>query len=258
MATAADHADGRDALDSFAAFSSEVASAWNDSFMATFPPRATRALLADAHELVVKAGGFLYGGGDHAGTATLALIADGLVRTYIRSESGRQVTTRYAWPGDVVGAPAVVLASLGDKRADELWRIYGGHSLHAEALRDTRVLNVAQARFLELAQTEASVGCALARSLAGVQVETEQILADGLFLPIRARVARHLMDLAVSRDGVLVVAEGHQEIAEAIGSVREVVSRTLARLRDDGIVDRRDGETVLLEPAALHAIAAAG
>jgi CRP-like cAMP-binding protein len=66
------------------------------------------------------------------------------------------------------------------------------------------------------------------------------------------------MDLAVSRDGVLVVAEGHQEIAEAVGSVREVVSRTLVRLRDDGIVDRSGGETILLDPAALHAIAAAG
>ena len=258
MATAAGHADGLDAADAFAAFSSEVASAWNDSFMSTFPPQVTRALLADARESVVKAGDLLHRGADHAGMATLALIADGLVRTYIRSESGRQVTTRYAWPGDVVGAPAVVLASLGDKRAEELWRIYGGHSLNSEALRDTRVLHVPAERFLELAQTEASVACALARSLAGVQVETEQILADGLFLPVRARVARHLMDLAVSRDGVLVVAEGHQEIAEAIGSVREVVSRTLARLRDDGVVDRRDGETVLLDPAALHAIAAAG
>jgi CRP-like cAMP-binding protein len=98
----------------------------------------------------------------------------------------------------------------------------------------------------------------LTRSLAYLQIEIEQMLADGLFLSIRARVARHMMDLAVSHDGALVVAEGHQEIAEAIGSVREVVSRTLVQLRDEGVVDRRGGETVLRDPAALHAIAAAG
>jgi CRP-like cAMP-binding protein len=226
--------------------------------MATFSPRAIETLLADARESVVKAGELLYRSAEYADIKFLALIADGLVRTYIRSDSGRQVTIRYAWPGDVVGAPAVVMASFGDQRAHDLWRIYGGHGLHAEALRHTRVLEIVPARFLELAQTDASVASALARSVAHLHLEGEQILADGLFLSIRARVARHLMDLAVSRDGELVVVEGHQEIAEAVGSVREVVSRTLVRLRDDGIVDRRDGETVLLDPAALHEIAAEG
>ena len=258
MALAPGHADDLDARNAFEQFSPEVAAAWNESFMSAFPPQVTQVLLAHARESVVKTGELLYRGTAHADITFLALIAGGLVRTYIRSESGRQVTIRYAWPGDVVGVPAVCIASFGDNRASDLWRIYGGHSLHAEALRDTRVLQVAPAPFLELAQTNASVACALARSLAYLQLEAEQILADGLFLSIRARVARHLMDLAVSHAGELVVTEGHQEIAEAVGSVREVVSRTLVRMRDDGIVDRRDGQTVLLDPAALHAIAAAG
>ena len=48
-----------------------------------------------------------------------------------------------------------------------------------------------------------------------------------MFLPVQARVARHLIDLASLQDDVLVVTAGHQEIADAIGSVREVVSRAL-------------------------------
>jgi CRP-like cAMP-binding protein len=258
LAQAADQAKGTGARNAFERFSPEVAAAWNGSFMASFSSSVTGTLLADAREAVVEAGEELYGATEYPNLTFLALIADGMVRTYIRSDSGRQVTIRYAWPGDVIGAPAVVLASFGDERAHGLWRIYGGHSLHAEALRDTRVLQIAPTRFLQLAQTDASVASALARSLAHLQVEVGEILADGLFLSIRARVARHLLDLAVSRDGELVVAEGHQEIAEAMGSVREVVSRTLVRLRDDGIVDRRDGAMVLLDPAALHEIAAAG
>jgi CRP/FNR family transcriptional regulator, cyclic AMP receptor protein len=242
----------------FEPFSPDVASAWSDSFMSTFPPHLTAELLADARESFVKAGDFLYRGAEDADGAILALIADGLVRTFIRAGNGRQVTTRYEWPGDVVGAQALVLASLDDQRTRDVWRMHGGHTLHAEALRDTRVLILPSARFLALAQTDASVASALTRSLAYLQIETEQMLADGLFLSIRARVARHLMDLALSRGGELVVAEGHQEIAEAIGSVREVVSRTLVQLRDEAVVDRRDGETVLLDAAALHAIAAAG
>ena len=240
-------------------FTAQVASAWDDSFMSTFPPHVAEALLRDAHVTTVSAGEVFYRGSKHADMAILALIADGLVRTYIQAECGRQVTVRYAWPGDVVGLPAIVLAGVGDPRQRERWEeLYGGHRLHAEALRETLVLKMSAPIFLELADSEASVACALATSLAYLTVETEQILADGLFLSIRARVARHLMDLAVSRDGVLVVAQGHQEIAEAIGSVREVVSRTLVRLRNEGIVDRHNGETLLLDPAALHAIAAAG
>ncbi len=258
MAPAADYEDAVDPRKAFEPFSREAASAWGESFMSAFPGAVTAALLEDAHESVLEPGEVLYGDREEADEDALALIADGLMRTYIRSDNGRQVTTRYAWPGDVLGAPTVILASLGDQPATELWRIYGGHTLHAEALRDTRVLKIAPARFVELAETDAAVASAIATSLAYLQVETEQILADGLFLSVRARVARHLMDLAVSQDGTLVVAAGHQDIAEAIGSVREVVSRTLVRFRDDGLLDRRGGETVLLDPAALHAIAAAG
>lgn len=258
MATTAGDVGSRRELVAFAGFSEQVAAAWDESFMGAFPPRVTQALLDGARETTVPAGEVFYRGAEHVETAVLALIVDGLVRTYLRAESGRQITIRYAWPADIIGAPALVMAGAGGDRGDERWMLYGGHRLHAEALRDTLLLKLSPARFLELAQVEASVASALATCLARLTVETEQMLEDGLFLSIRARVARHLLDLAVYRDGALVVAEGHREIADAIGSVREVVSRTLVRFREEGVVDRREGETVLVDAAALHAIAAAG
>jgi CRP-like cAMP-binding protein len=242
----------------FAGLSEQAAAAWNESFMGAFPPHVATALLDGACETSVRAGDVFYRGAEHVETAVLALILDGLVRTHIRAELGRQITIRYAWPGDVIGAPALVMGGVGGGRGRDRWELYGGHRLHAEALRDTVLLKLPPARFLELAQTEPSVASALVTCLARLTVETEQMLEDGLFLSVRARVARHLLDLAVYRDGALVVAEGHREIADAIGSVREVVSRTLVRLREEGVVDRYEAETVLLNPAALHAIAAAG
>lgn len=240
------------------ALDQKVRSACEDSFVSTFPPHVTRALLQGASEMTVAAGEVFYRGAEHAETAVLALIVDGLVRTYIRADNGRQVTIRYACSGDIVGVPALVVASAEDDHVRASWQIYAGHNLHAEALRDTTALRLSPDRFLDLARSEPSVGYALVRLLAHLTVETEEILEHGLFLSIRARVARHLLDLAVFRDGGLIVAEGHKEIAEAIGSVREVVSRTLVRLREEGIVDRRAGETLLVDPAALHAIAAEG
>lgn len=243
---------------SLARFSPAIVAAWEDSLMASFPQHVTAAVLEDARELTVKAGNVFYRGGEHAETVILALIADGLVRTFVQAENGRRVTIRYAGAGDVIGVPAVVLTGVGDDQSLERWRSHGGHSIRAEALWDTLVLRLSPARFLRLAESEVSVAAALATSLAHRTIETEQILADGLFLSVRARIARHLMDLARWQDGSLVVDASHQEIAAAIGSVREVVSRTLVGMREEGVVDRRGGQTVLLDPARLHVIAGAG
>jgi CRP/FNR family transcriptional regulator, cyclic AMP receptor protein len=240
------------------ALSPSAASAWEDSFMAAFPPHVTAALLRNSCPMRVKGGEVLYSGPECGDTAVLALVVDGLVRTDIHAESGRRVTVRYGWPGDVVGLTAAVLAGLDDPDDRDRRSADCQHRLEIEAVRDTTVLKLGTGTFLKFAQTEATVACAVATSLAHLTAETEQILEDRLFQSIRARVARHLLDLAVLRDGVLVVAEGHKETAAAIGSVREVVSRTLVRMRDEGIVDRSASETILLDPAALHEIAAEG
>jgi CRP-like cAMP-binding protein len=73
-----------------------------------------------------------------------------------------------------------------------------------------------------------------------------------MFLPVQARVARHLIDLASLQDDVLVVTAGHQEIADAIGSVREVVSRALGEMRDEGLITRRGNQTILTDVARLR------
>jgi CRP-like cAMP-binding protein len=258
LAISASDTDGSGEQAASWACSEQVESAWSESLMGPFPPHVTQALLEDAREVPVPAGEIFYRGAEHADAAVLALVVDGLVRISRAGESGRKLTIRYAWPGHIIGLPTLVLASAVEEFGPDRWQLYGGHRLYAEALRDTLILKMSPTRFLELAQSEESVAYAVAKSLAHFTVEAEQMLEDGLFLSIRARVARHLLDLAVSRDGVLVVDEGHREIADAIGSVRAVVSRTLVRLRDEGLVDRRETETVLLDTAALHVIATAG
>jgi hypothetical protein len=52
-----------------------------------------------------------------------------------------------------------------------------------------------------------------------------------------------------------VVQASHQDIADAIGSVREVVSRTLARLEVEGLVRRVAKVVVLQDPPQLHDLA---
>ena len=61
------------------------------------------------------------------------------------------------------------------------------------------------------------------------------------------------LDLAVDeqQDQLLVVRTNHQELADAVGSVREVVARTLAGFRTAGYVATQTDGIRLLDPYAL-------
>lgn len=78
---------------------------------------------------------------------------------------------------------------------------------------------------------------------------------------MRQRVARHLLDLASAsvrpatpgqRGGQELAARvSQQELADAVGTVREVVVRVLRELRQHGVVRTERDRIVLLEPARL-------
>ena len=70
---------------------------------------------------------------------------------------------------------------------------------------------------------------------------------------MRERVIRHLLDIASEqqRDPTLVARLSQQELADAAGSVREVVARVLGKLCDEGLLRTHGRELELLEPARL-------
>jgi CRP-like cAMP-binding protein len=61
-----------------------------------------------------------------------------------------------------------------------------------------------------------------------------------------------MLDLSDKEGNLLVVHASQQDIADAIGSVREVVSRAIISLRDEGIIRRSDGVYVICDPTRLH------
>jgi len=80
--------------------------------------------------------------------------------------------------------------------------------------------------------------------------------AVNAFGSVRQRVAAHLLDLASDRQrprGRLVAHVSQQELADAAGSVREVVARALRDLRAAGIVATAADSVVILDPARLYA-----
>jgi len=81
-----------------------------------------------------------------------------------------------------------------------------------------------------------------------LRASTEQVKSLALE-DVYGRVARLLRKLAREEDGALRVAEKltQQDIAERVGSSREMVSRILKPLTEGGYLELRDGRIVLLK-----------
>ena len=81
-------------------------------------------------------------------------------------------------------------------------------------------------------------------------------IPGAVFTTVRQRVARHLLDLAsdqatVQRGGELTALLTQQELAEAVGTVREVVVRVLRELREEGTIRTERDRIVVIDPASL-------
>jgi len=75
------------------------------SFLAGLPPEVTRELQAEGELADYPVGTTVYRPGS---PPQAALVVGGLIRVYLTSPEGRQVTVRYARPGDVPGIAVLV------------------------------------------------------------------------------------------------------------------------------------------------------
>lgn len=213
----------------------QARSAWNLSFFGDLPEPLNSQLFEASWVEDAEAGTTVMRGME----ASSFVVVDGLVRVYLRGHETRQVTIRYGSQSDVIGLPPVVLEQM------PVW---------ADAVTDVRIVRIPTERIRALAQREVVLAWAIARHLAQQMASTNDTLAADVFLSVRSRVARHLLDLAEREPEGLVVRARHQHIANAIGSVREVVSREMKRFADEGLVSRVRGGTLLLDSAELHRI----
>jgi CRP/FNR family transcriptional regulator, cyclic AMP receptor protein len=224
------------------------------SFLGRLPERTWRLLFDRAHQIDAPPKTVLYPETEQVPTAHLVLILDGLVRVYRTSRSGREVTIRYARRGDILGLPSVV-AQVSPAAA--------------QAVVPTRVVAMSAQVLRSRAQRDSQLAWAMAEEMAGSLFNIQERLAHNVFAPVRSRVARYLLDVATPAGAGHVAAPSHvaepshvtaasyEDIAGAIGTVREVVARTLAALRDDGLIRRTEEGIALIDPDGLREAAQA-
>lgn len=224
----------------------DIDSALGESCLAGLPTALLERLCARAEVLRYAAGTEVPRSPEPEVFQPPSLVVEGLFRVVRRHANGREVTARYVTAGDLVGLWGV----LGEDRPVMLdaW-------LTTDVIHDTVVVAFDPAAFRAELDHEPAFGRALSRYVFGLLLAAQDALGGSLLLPVRSRVASHLLDLAERRDHELVVDASAQRLAATVGSVREVVSRVLREMETCGLLRRSGGQVVLVDTAALHRVA---
>jgi CRP/FNR family transcriptional regulator, cyclic AMP receptor protein len=165
---------------------------------------------------------------------------------YVTAPDGRTMTVRYCRPGALIGVVSLFATPF---------------SLPAtiQAVTDAQLLVLRASVVQQAAERDVRVARALLDELSE---RTLSFIAEipSAFATVRQRVARHLLDLASEsqRGSELLAAIGQQDLADAVGTVREVVVRALRDLRQEGLLRTGREGIVLLDPERLAAEAYGG
>jgi CRP/FNR family transcriptional regulator, cyclic AMP receptor protein len=217
----------------------EVRAAIEASHLRDLPGDVLEQLLAGAVTKCVAAGSMARWEGDTV--PLIELVVSGVVRVFVRAPDGRTLTVRYCRPGALMGVFSVFVPE---------------YVLPAstQALVNAELLKISPAVARQLAAQDGRFALALLADLSERVQSFIGEIAGGAFGTVRQRVARHLLDLAsqrMSERGELVVMVSQRELAEAVGTVREVVVRVLRELRQDGVVRTERDRIVVVDPARL-------
>nr|WP_254899240.1 Crp/Fnr family transcriptional regulator [Thalassococcus arenae] len=180
----------------------------------------------------------------HPGDAVrgFVVVLAGRIEVFLTGPTGRDILLYAVEPGE-----SCVQSTLG---------LLGGEAYSGEAVTRTacRVVLIPRDTFLALMNDDAAFRGFVFRAFAARMQATMQVLERVAFTRVEARLAGALLERA--KDGR--VAATHAELAVAIGSAREVVSRRLDALERRGVVALERGAVILRDRTALVALAESG
>jgi CRP-like cAMP-binding protein len=173
------------------------------------------------------------------GAQPVFLIERGLARAYWSVPDGRQTTVAILRQHELVGGAAVA--------GNPPWTF-------VQAITESTLTILDRQNVRALAEEEAEVALAIATQLSRRVSDACQLVAIRSLGNIRTRIAYDLLDRASQSQtviGRLEVTATQSQLADSIGSAREVLSRALADLRAAGVVETAPGVVRILKPQQL-------
>ncbi len=175
----------------------------------------------------------------------LYIIASGQVKLSEISENGQE--------------QALFILSQGDS-FDEVPIIDGGlYPTTATALSDVMLYAIVKQDVLTIMREYPTVASAVLPYMGNKLRKMADLVADISFESVSFRIAKLILHYAdiqgtPTPEGMLVKRTlTHQEIADIVGTEREVVTRSLSDLQKKGIIDMKEGKQILIrDEGKLH------
>jgi CRP-like cAMP-binding protein len=167
----------------------------------------------------------------------VSFVIQGAVRIYRSAPNGREQVLQNLGPGMQFNAIPVITGQTVLKAS-------------ARALTDITLLHVPSKDFLRIMNNRADFAAAIAADLA-LRLEHMTGLVEDLSLrSVRGRLAHFLLDQA--DHGEISAQWTQDEIAARLGTVRDVIGRTLRGFMDAGLIRREGGRLLLIDRAGLE------
>jgi CRP/FNR family cyclic AMP-dependent transcriptional regulator len=217
-----------------------VLDAGNTSFLDRLPTESRAQVLINSTKIWYAAGTIAYQSGD---PDRADILDAGLVRLYLSSSDGRQTTVRYAHPGELMGGLLV------------MGGVFDGS---AQMVQDSTVIHLDLPAVRRQLLVDPALAEAIAADLALRYTHAVRTIGVHAFGSVVQRVAFDLLDracLSQLSTGILDAQVSQQQIADGIGSARQVVTQALAELRTRGLVATTHRHVTIIDPMRLEALA---
>jgi len=175
--------------------------------------------------------------------ASVYAVRSGFFKTTVSSEDGRDQVTGFQMAGELLG-----LDGIGDAM----------HNCDAVALEDSQVCVIPFVRLEELAQEFAGLQREFHRVMSREIVRDHGVMLLLSSMTAEERVAAFLLNLATRLEArgfspsTFVLRMTRAEIGAYLGLKLETVSRAFSKLHEDGVLDVRQREVRIVDPAALR------
>lgn len=170
---------------------------------------------------------------------TLYFMIDGRVKIFAVGDDGKEVVFGEKGAGSYVG---------------ELGLLAGGtRSASVQTLEDSEFLVLTQDSFNRIIAAHSEIALVLLRDLAKRACELSDDVSAFALLDVYGRIVKLLNSSAVEENGRRITGRlTHQDIADRVGSSREMVSKILKDLKVGGYVEIDQKRIVLLRTLPEH------
>lgn len=167
-------------------------------------------------------------------TRSLYVILSGKVKVFLKDENGKEMVLDVKGPGDYFGEMVL----------DE-----GPRSASVVTIEPCQFAVISMADFRDVLIEEPEIALQVIKNLIHMARGLDENIRSLAMLDVYGRVAKMLLDLAVEEGGNHVIPEKltQQDMANRVGTSREVINRVLRDLATGGYIKIEDRKITILK-----------